>query len=277
MEQKLYKMNIKVPIRFFIVTFLWTWLLWMPFVLMGLGILNLNENVVTTFMMPMIIAGAFGPAVGATYSVITLEGKKELKIFLKSFLSLKFNWKLWVLIFIILGFINIVAWYIPELFGYDRIPMAISNIYSFPVLLLFMVFFGGGQEEIGWRGYIMPFLESKYGIWIGNIILGITWAVWHIPLWFVAGTSQTYMPFIAFLIGCIGLSFILSWMVKYSKGRPLSALIAHGYLNAFMNLFPIIIRENEAFQFHFWIHQSLLLLIGIVTLRYFHKDIFKRN
>ena len=55
-----------------------------------------------------------------------------------------------------------------------------------------MVFLGGGQEEIGWRGYILPFLENKFGRWLGSGILGLIWAFWHLPLWFIPGTNQTY-------------------------------------------------------------------------------------
>jgi uncharacterized protein len=116
--------------------------------------------------------------------------------------------------------------------------MLLPNGYIFPLYWMVMVLLGGGQEEVGWRGYIMPFLESKYSLWIGNIILGITWTVWHIPLWFIPGTSQTYIPFIPFAIVSIGLSFILSWVIKRSDGRPISGLIAHGIFNAFIPLFP---------------------------------------
>ena len=73
-----------------------------------------------------------------------------------------------------------------------------------------MVFAGGGQEEIGWRGYIMPRLENRFGLVYGSIILGIIWAVWHIPLWFMRGTNQIYMNFFAFMLGCIRLSFFFS-------------------------------------------------------------------
>ncbi|MGY6562151.1 MAG: CPBP family intramembrane glutamic endopeptidase [Luteibaculaceae bacterium] len=266
-------MNEGIPLRFFVVTFLWSWLIWMPFVLNGIGALNISENLMSVIAMPFIIIGAFGPAVGAIYSVMTLKGSKEVKLFLKSFLSLKFSWKLWVAIFTIIGSINIIAWYVPELFGYDRIPMLLPNVYFFPIYWIIMVLLGGGQEEIGWRGYIMPLLESKYGLWLGNIILGIIWATWHIPLWFIPGATQTYMSFTAFIIVCIGLSFIFSLVIKMSNGRPVSGVIAHGTFNFFLNLFPVIIMEYGVFQFRFWIFGTLLLCFGIIIMTIFVKAI----
>jgi uncharacterized protein len=264
-------MNEGIPLRFFIVTFLWSWLIWMPLVLAGFGVLNIDKNLLSVITYPIIIVGAFGPAAGAIYSIKTLEGNKAVKLFLKSFLSLKFSWKLWVAIFLIIGLTNIIAWYVPELFGYARIPMLLPNAYIFPLYWLIMVLLGGGQEEIGWRGYIMPFLESKYGLWIGNIILGFIWAGWHIPLWFIPGATQTYMPFIAFVIGLTGLSFFLSWVIKRSNGRPISGLIAHGAFNAFIPLFPTLIMESGVFQLRFWLHEILILCIGIFIMFYLVK------
>lgn len=257
-------MNEKFPLRFFVVTFLWSWIIWLPFFLAGLGVYHLSESISSIITMPLVMLGAFGPAVGTFYSLRTLKGKGEVRKFLKSFLSFRFGWKVWTMILLVIGGINIISWYIPEFFDYDRLSMLLPNIYIFPLYFIIMVFLGGGQEEIGWRAYILPFLESKFGIWIGNIILGLVWAGWHIPLWFLSGASQVYMPFIAFAIGCIGLSFFFSWVIKASGGRPLSVLIAHGAFNSFMALFPTLVMQHNVIQVRFWIHEVLILVVGSV-------------
>ncbi|TVQ04332.1 MAG: CPBP family intramembrane metalloprotease [Balneolaceae bacterium] len=259
-------MNNKIPLRFFAITFLWSWLIWLPFVLVGFGILNISKDLILSLSLPAVILGAFGPAIGAIYAVKTLEGSSKVKPFLKSFFDLRFSVKIWAAIFLVIGLGTFTAWYLPELFGFERVEMMLPSLYIFPVYWLIMVLFGGGQEEIGWRGYIMPYLESRYGIWSGNIILGLIWAMWHLPLWFMPGTLQAYMPFIAFTIGCIGLSFFLSWVIKKSDGRPISGLIAHGTFNAFLPVFPPVIMETGVFQVRFWILEILMLFIGILFL-----------
>jgi uncharacterized protein len=260
-----------IPIRFFVITFIWSWLLWMPFVLAGLGIWDWDENLRSMLSMPFIILGAFGPAIGALYSIKTLQGKSAIKPFLQSFLSIRFGWKVWLIVPVVIGLAHFLAWYLPEFFGYERLPMLLPTIFVFPIYWMVMIFFGGGQEEIGWRGYIMPYLEAKYGLWTGNTILGVIWAFWHAPLWFIADSFQTYMPFPAFLIGCIGLSYFLSWIIKASNHKPFSALIAHGAFNAFLPVFPSLVMDTEVFQLHFWILELLFLVIGAIALLSINK------
>ena len=270
-------MSERFPLRFFGVTFLWSWLIWSPLVLVGLGVLSVDEGTWSIIAMPTAYLGAFGPVVGACYSVWTLKGRKALVDFLKSFLSLRFGWKVWVAIFGVLASANVVAWYVPELLGHDRLSMLLPSALVFPFWWLLMVLVGGGQEEIGWRGYIVEPIEAKFGVWVGNIVLGLVWTAWHIPLFLVPGTSQTYMPLAAFAIGLIGESFFFSWVMKVAGGRPLSAMIAHGTSNAIIPLFPTIVMAVDVAQTRWWIHQTLLLIVGVLFMLHYVRSSARRG
>lgn len=102
-------MKDKLPIIFFLITFLWSWVFWLPFVLTSFGTIS-NIDIRNILIFPALFVGAFGPAVGACYSILTLKGKKELGKFLKSFLSIRFGWKVWFSIFGVLASVNIFAW-----------------------------------------------------------------------------------------------------------------------------------------------------------------------
>ena len=259
-------MENKIPIRFFVVTFLWSWVCWaVASLLGGTGVISENNLNFAALNFSLVVIGAFGPAVGAFVSLRTINGKGSIKKHLKLFLSLNFGWKVWLAIFLALGFSSFIAWIIPELFGEDRLPSHMPSIYIFPLYILLMVFLGGGQEEVGWRGYILPLLEKKYGLIIGSLILGIIWAIWHIPLWFVPGTTQAYMNFFVFTLMAIGYSYFFSWVIKASGNRPLSGLVVHGTANAFMPFFPVLILANDVTQIRFWIYAILILIIGVIV------------
>jgi len=84
-------MEKQLPMRFFIVTFLWSWLLWLPFVLVGVAISEMNNDLRPYLTIAAIIIGAFGPAIGAIYSIKTIQGNLAVRTFLRSFLSIDFG------------------------------------------------------------------------------------------------------------------------------------------------------------------------------------------
>jgi membrane protease YdiL (CAAX protease family) len=208
--------------------------------------------------------GVYGPLAGALFAGLRENGKGFSKKYLRSFLDFRLGWEAYIFPIIIFGGSTFIAWFSPELFGKERLPMILPSAWTFIPYLFIMILLGGGQEEFGWRGYALPVLESKYGIWFGNLILGIIHAVWHLPLWFITGTSQTYMNFGGFLLLIVGYSFILSWIRKISGNKPFSGLYAHGLANAFIPLIPPLILQNSVPQPRFWIWVTMTFIIGIL-------------
>lgn len=88
-------------------------------------------------------------------------------------------------------------------------------------VLLANIFFtaiqGASGEESGWRGYLLPEMEKKYGFLKGNIFLGLIWAFWHAPLWFVStsyGGLDLVIYILAFIVGLVSFSMIMSIFMK---------------------------------------------------------------
>lgn len=256
----------RFPYEFFVVTFLWSWLIWLPLVLAGAGIFPLDKDLLSALTNLAIILGAFGPAAGAFYCLKKFHGKGAVREYLRGLLDFRLGWRAWLLPILVLGGSTWLAWMLPELWGEPRVEMFLPSVWVFPPYVLLMILFGGGQEELGWRGYILDPMEERLGPCLGNLVLGVIWACWHLPVFFIPGTSQTFMPFAGFVLLMTGYSWFFAWVRQVSGRRTWAGLITHGWANAFVPLFPTVMMAAGASQSRYWIWVSLTFVIGLVTM-----------
>jgi uncharacterized protein len=74
--------------------------------------------------------------------------------------------------------------------------------FSFSNLLsaLFITLIQGALgEETGWRGYLLPAIEGKFGVVKGSFIVGLIWSFWHAPIWFL-GTGYSGLVLVKYII-----------------------------------------------------------------------------
>jgi membrane protease YdiL (CAAX protease family) len=87
-------------------------------------------------------------------------------------------------------------------------------------------------EEIGWRGYALPRLGAKFGYGTGSAILGVLWALWHLPVFFMLPGNGNYgQSFPLFFVGVVPLSIAMGWLFVHTKGSVLLAMLMHAAVN----------------------------------------------
>lgn len=222
---------------FFVITYGWSWLFWLPAVLSPAGYSD-------PYFFVMFIIGAFGPFVGAfslTYLNERMGGVNDLW---KRFWNLKAE-KNWLLAsFLLFPALYGVAFMI-AVFTEGRIPE--FEWVSQPWLLVNFIaisFVGGGFcEEFGWRGYALDRLQVKWNALVSSLILGVVWTFWHLPVWFITGDPHQNDPFFLFLLSITFLSILFTWLYNNTNGNLFVAVVFHTMYNFMskLNLFSQVI------------------------------------
>jgi uncharacterized protein len=106
----------------------------------------------------------------------------------------------------------------------------------------------GGQvgEEVGWRGYALPRMARRYGFAFASLVLGIVWAVWHVPLFFMPGADTYGQSFPLYLIQVTGLSVAVCWLYLRTEGSLLLVMLIHASLNNLTGIVPGVARPAAA-------------------------------
>ncbi|MWV39076.1 CPBP family intramembrane glutamic endopeptidase [Natrialba sp. INN-245] len=102
----------------------------------------------------------------------------------------------------------------------------------------FQLFLQGGLEEFGWRGFALPRLQERYTALVASIVIGVVWALWHAPLFFVPGTFYSQIPPVLYLLQTIGTSVMITWVYNSTGGSVLLAMAFHAANNVSMLLYP---------------------------------------
>src|SRR5690606_26340526 len=79
----------------------------------------------------------------------------------------------------------------------------------FPALLQSLLL-GPVGEEFGWRGLALPLLQRRFSPLWASLILGVVWAIWHVPAFLMSGTVQSAWAFGPFFLGLIAITVILT-------------------------------------------------------------------
>ncbi len=102
---------------------------------------------------------------------------------------------------------------------------------ALPFTVTLQLFTGAMGEELGWRGFLLPRLQSKFSPRVAAIIMGTTWALWHLPSFYFPGMPQQHMPPAAFLLMVAAFGVFLALLFNRTNGHVLSTMMAHFSFN----------------------------------------------
>jgi membrane protease YdiL (CAAX protease family) len=119
---------------------------------------------------------------------------------------------------------------------------------AFTVFITFfsvLLFFGGINEESGWRGFAQKRMQSKYSPLVANLVLWILMVIWHIPNDIQQYQHGGYLQFRFALYPFITILF--GWIYNRTRGSILAPAIFHASMNSMnplMAIFPVATAGN---------------------------------
>lgn len=238
------------PLIFYVlIAFGFSWLIELPLVLMAQGIVDVElPRVAVTFALA---AATFGPTVAAFIVTGTTEGRAGVRRLARRYVQWRAGviWYVFVLIGIPLIIIAGTLLVPGALAAYQ--PVLGTLLLGYPIAFAITLVLGGPLgEEPGWRGFALPHLQERYGPLLGSLILGIVWALWHLPLfWTGVWTPPTVANIVMFTVMIMSLTIIMTWVFNHVGGSLLVLILMHASFNTFANavaapLFPAPILDE---------------------------------
>jgi membrane protease YdiL (CAAX protease family) len=256
------------PWKYFLLTFGYAWLIWVPSVLDGIG-LDLPFDV-TVYSTVAILIGAFAPLLAAITLIARTEGREGIKSFFRRAFDLRVKA---IYLVIALGLplvIHIISHYLALALGLDVAQTLFpAEMSASPILLAIPYFFlmlviGGGQEEFGWRGYALEPLQEKFGAIPASLLIGLVWGVWHLPLWFMAGDLHSAYSFFAFVMMTTSISLIYTWLYNASGKKLIVVIVFHAMNNTAAPLLPFLHGIAGKPESAYWIYAAVNVVFGLV-------------
>src|SRR5262245_12636620 len=110
-------------------------------------------------------------------------------------------------------------------------------LYIIPVAIVFSTPFQAG-EELGWGGCALPRLAARFGLGPASLLLGLIWAVWHLPQFFIRDADTYKQSFFVFVLQVIAISVALAWLWARTNGSLLLTMLMHSAVNNSKDIVP---------------------------------------
>ncbi|MDP8977828.1 MAG: CPBP family intramembrane metalloprotease [Actinomycetota bacterium] len=206
---------------FFLLAYALSWSVWL--VAIALQVLVPDGPVVA-----LALVGAFGPSVAAL--AVTRRAGRPL--------SVRRAWRsrprgpipVRVYATVLLGPVAAGLVVLPVVIAMDTSSVT-GPVFPWPGLVPAFVLGAPLGQEPGWRGFALPRLQTLVSPAWAGVVLGVIWALWHVPLLLIGPSWQSRLPLGWFALWILTLSVLFAWAYNASGGRVLVAVLGHAAVN----------------------------------------------
>jgi uncharacterized protein len=229
------------PWVYFALAFGLTWIIEMVWWQLGISL----ETASGQALLILAMSGPAIAAIGLTYLTQDEMGRRDYWLRIIDLKRISVRW--YLIIFLFAPALYGLAALLDVLSGGSGATWGktLAQLTIIPSLLT--IFLTPFLEELGWRGYALDRLQSRWSAVVSSLILSIAWALWHLPLSFSKGTYQHglgigSLGFWMFMIGFVPVTLLFTWIFNNNSRSTLSAILFHCVLNGSLELFTLTER-----------------------------------
>jgi membrane protease YdiL (CAAX protease family) len=181
------------------------------------------------------------PAVAALLTTAAVGGRPHVRALLRTVTVWRIN-LIWYLVAlglpVLLSFaLTLIAIPMGGAAEFRLAPVSILALATFCLAI---------GEELGWRGYAQPHLETRHSGVVAAILVGILWGFWHLPIFFI----------------------LAAWLLRRSEQSVLSAALFHGAFNTFTFLTPSLSTNTR-----WWFIAGTYALTALLVVTLLGRDL----
>lgn len=196
--------------------------------------------------IPLALLGGWGPSLAGILMTAIVDGRPGLRALFRRlrqpaklgwFALVLFGWAGFYTIALIVH--AIAGWPLDfsTLTAFEILPISGLSLWALaPLIFLLMLLTGGAlNEELGWRGFLLPRLLSRFHPATASLLLAPLWWAWHLPQSALPGANPDHLQWIIQLL-CT--TIIFTWIFLQTRGNLLLPILLHATQNTTGNLFP---------------------------------------
>lgn len=222
---------------FFLIAYGWTWGLAALLIFAPDWVARLTGPVGP--QSPLFFVSVYAPTIAALLVTAFTQGGAGVKALLGRLVQWRFNPLVYAFVLFGIPFLATIAGHLGE-YAMGIVPPAHTpRIWPFLSALPVALFLDPGPlgEELGWRGFALPRMLTRWKAPLATAMLGLIWGVWHYPAFKIPSLPQSGLNFPVFVVGAMVLSVIAGWLVIRARGSVLIAVLFHLAVNLSLGVF----------------------------------------
>ena len=219
----------------------------------------------------LVVAGAFAPAIVALSLTAWQDGAGGVRTLLRRLLisNVPARYYVFAISYVLVVKLAAAGLHRVILGGWPRFDTA--SLLVIPLAVAFSTPFQAG-EEIGWRGYALPRLAARLGLARASLLLGVIWAGWHLPQFYIADADTYHQSFIVWAPQVVAMSVVFAWLYARTSGSLLLVMLLHSAVNNTKDVVPSAASNPQGvFGIHAspisWLTLALLWLSAMYLMR----------